>query len=499
MDKIKRCLVCGNSDYEVERMHQFPRNLEQSKKWQESLGMKYMPGISLNSYYICTNHFTADSYYNNVTGRLFRHAIPTLNPAVNGSNAENLNNTTEDTANVPDSDCSQTCPSVLEEVSNNTTDLPRPPIASQPQTRVDMIPGVPRQVCSMPYCDGKDPDGCKVATVYFPRDPALKQKWLEYLYPKPLPIEPYSRVCLRHFEPGDVEWVTSCTVVEDKLVPSSKFPRIVKGAVPIPYLCVHLQQNGAHPQQLDIPINNADSTCQLLSYVIVNEDYFIDLEDAYQKLERAELDPCWFKIKESRYIYLFYLDPDPKPSLKFAVHFADDLTLSLKLDDMFVGELQCRNQTKIQFPVKVQDLKTFSVIFKEIEFYLKNVAQFKNVTNGNSDSTSSQTKFQERHVKITDNVCKSCLKDVDVYVRCVKCQNEFHPGCLAVKGLDDCDKCRETFSRLSEQRASSRNDTSGAADSEYMVIKVEEEDNLFEESYNLMEEKINSLTFSSVK
>ncbi|KAJ8910577.1 hypothetical protein NQ315_011247, partial [Exocentrus adspersus] len=78
-----RCLVCGSSvnDAGVDHVHRFPRNEQKSKIWQDAMGIKYIPGVSLKNYSICSRHFTVCSYLNRVTGKLCANAVPTLLPA----------------------------------------------------------------------------------------------------------------------------------------------------------------------------------------------------------------------------------------------------------------------------------------------------------------------------------------------------------------------------------------------------------------------------------
>ncbi|XP_023309734.1 uncharacterized protein LOC111691339 [Anoplophora glabripennis] len=76
----KLCIVCGFSNYEVEKMHKFPTNEQKSKIWQESMGMVYVPGISLRNYNICSRHFSEECYRSLLTRKLLPNAIPTLFP-----------------------------------------------------------------------------------------------------------------------------------------------------------------------------------------------------------------------------------------------------------------------------------------------------------------------------------------------------------------------------------------------------------------------------------
>lgn len=52
------------------------------QNWQEAIGMKYMHGLSLRNYTICSRHFTDDSYLNIVTRKLRVDAVPSLYPTV---------------------------------------------------------------------------------------------------------------------------------------------------------------------------------------------------------------------------------------------------------------------------------------------------------------------------------------------------------------------------------------------------------------------------------
>ncbi|KAJ8912481.1 hypothetical protein NQ315_014581 [Exocentrus adspersus] len=56
----------------------FQKNEQKSKIWQDAMGIKYIPGVSLKNYSICCRHFTVCRYLNRVTGKLCANAVPTL-------------------------------------------------------------------------------------------------------------------------------------------------------------------------------------------------------------------------------------------------------------------------------------------------------------------------------------------------------------------------------------------------------------------------------------
>ncbi|XP_030756837.1 uncharacterized protein LOC115882749 isoform X3 [Sitophilus oryzae] len=403
----------------------------------------------------------------------------------------------------------------LGDVSRSITQLPVPPLIMIPkpdaQTTTDNLQS---QKCCLPYCNSNSSIGPKVDMFPFPKDPALKKKWLDNLFDKPLEVNSSSKVCLLHFGAPDVEWVTKHLISRStgKLLSTSTETRLVQDAVPFKFTRNQTQRSEAIPentepvpQPLEMSVNNEVSKEPQTNEAMEVEDkaYFKNLDEAFEKLKRTKLDSCWFKIREPRYIYFFYLDPQPNPTLMFAVHLSEDLTLSLKQDNRSVDEIKCRNKVTISFPVKVLDLQALSVILKEIEFYLKYRAQY---TINAKKKSSVPTKLRSRLVTAAGNVCKLCLDDVDAYIRCVKCLNEFHPGCLAAQGLDDCDKCKRTFNRLSERRniSSGQGDKNETAfnDNQYLIRIVKEEEeknNILEKNCNMLEERINRLTASLAK
>lgn len=77
---VRRCPVgnCRETDHTI-LAHRFPHNLEIAKKWQETLNLQeYSVDELFKKFVVCTKHFKASAYRNEISNSLNTTALPNL-------------------------------------------------------------------------------------------------------------------------------------------------------------------------------------------------------------------------------------------------------------------------------------------------------------------------------------------------------------------------------------------------------------------------------------
>jgi len=96
-----------------------------------------------------------------------------------------------------------------------------------------------RKCCVVGCTSGYDTNKEKVNSFVFPRDEAIKSKWLEAIGRKGFKSTKWSTICHKHFQEDDI--VRHCVGIDRETGAETLFPSRVKlreGAVPLAELCV---------------------------------------------------------------------------------------------------------------------------------------------------------------------------------------------------------------------------------------------------------------------
>ncbi|XP_035226849.1 THAP domain-containing protein 2-like [Stegodyphus dumicola] len=88
--------------------------------------------------------------------------------------------------------------------------------------------------CCVTGCRGNYKGTEKVHTFSFPKNDALRERWLRNIPRKDFSATPYSRVCHKHFQPDDLIWETSAFDEKNgKIIKASlQRPKLKEGAFP---------------------------------------------------------------------------------------------------------------------------------------------------------------------------------------------------------------------------------------------------------------------------
>ncbi|XP_035218201.1 uncharacterized protein LOC118191504 [Stegodyphus dumicola] len=232
--------------------------------------------------------------------------------------------------------------------------------------------------CCVTGCRGNYKGTEKVHTFSFPKNDALRERWLRNIPRKDFSATPYSRVCHKHFQPDDLIWETSAFDEKNgKIIKASlQRPKLKEGAFPSifdgcpSYLSSQAGSSRKSPNEKKMEreanlMMKAIAHSKLSAAEYYKSRTFSDFNELLTCCMQYKFSTFWNVVhKDNILMFLNLKCTDGCVKLLYAVHITADLLLSVSFQNKLLTHISSKYN---ELPIKVSNINEIHEILDHIE------------------------------------------------------------------------------------------------------------------------------------